>query len=952
MKKILLACSLLLGITSYTDAQTLAFPEADGFGRFAKGARGATNVNDIEIYHVTNLSDDGNIQGSLRHALKKGNRFIVFDVAGVIKINSRLVVPSNVTIAGQTAPGDGVVIYGDGVTCSGAENVIMRHIRIRMGAQGSSGKDAMGLANGKNMIFDHVSVSWGLDETFSISWDNKGTEPADITIQNSIIGQGLLGHSAGGLIQTKGGISIIRTLYIDNSTRNPKVKGLNQFINNVVYNWGSGGGYIMGGDSSGPSWADVRNNYFIAGPSGSGSSAFVRANENFQIYQANNIIDGNKDGVLNGEVATESTYGSVTFVESLDAFNAIPKQHPEISNTLSAEESYNWIVAKAGASLPYRDAVDSYMIDELTSLGTKGNILNKESELELANNVGVVFIAEQQADSDNDGIPDFWEIANGLNPNDASDALVMHESGYYNIERYINSITEGQPYVKYITNILATGSSKNHIELQWTNNESNASKIIIEISTDNTEFTQIGEIPATETTYKADGLSANKIYYFRFKTVKNDIESLYSSTYKVGTEGEQGPPFASDYIFPEDGATIREFNKTTLQWENLFGTWGGLLYYNVYLGESPDNMIEIANNTRVVKLDIEIKPNTKYYWKVDTSNYFGSASGNTWSFKSGEFPEIEKVAYWPFNENDGVNAENEVFGYATAKDFTPTWIEGKVGNSISFPGIASAAFIQNHYEEIALGEESFSVELWYKSDGGNVDYYLLHKGSHAKNTSTGTTGKWFGIQYQKNSKNDRLTWGIDDDVTKSAIDVNSGSSYFNNEWTHLVCIRNIDTKKLYFYINGVLKAEGADNTGNISNTEDIVIGNTNVNFTNGIKGLIDEVSIYKGALTAEEVLFKYNQGANVGIENDSFYKNSIRVYPNPFINEFNISLPNVNVDKAYVKIYSPSGQIVFNSKIDIIDSTVKVIGLESINSGIYICNIIYGEEKASVRIIK
>lgn len=120
------------------------------------------------------------------------------------------------------------------------------------------------------MIFDHVSVTWGRDETFSISWDSKGTEPSNITIQNSIIGQGLQIHSCGGLMQTDGGVTLFRNLYIDNKTRNPKVKGLNQFVNNVIYNWGGGGGYIMGG-SAGDSWASIEDNYFIKGPSTGGT---------------------------------------------------------------------------------------------------------------------------------------------------------------------------------------------------------------------------------------------------------------------------------------------------------------------------------------------------------------------------------------------------------------------------------------------------------------------------------------------------------------------------------------------------------------------------------------------------------------------------------------------------------------------------------------------------------
>lgn len=189
------------------DAQQLAFPGAEGWGRFATGGRTGS------VYHVTNLKDSGS--GSLRDAVSQPNRIVVFDVAGVIKLESRLVFAKNLYVAGQTAPGEGITVYGNGVSFSGATNTIVRYMRFRMGKNGDSGKDAAGIANGTNMIFDHCSVSWGRDETFSISPDGKG-DLHSITIQNSIIGQGLLTHSAGGLIQADS-ITLYRNLYVDNS---------------------------------------------------------------------------------------------------------------------------------------------------------------------------------------------------------------------------------------------------------------------------------------------------------------------------------------------------------------------------------------------------------------------------------------------------------------------------------------------------------------------------------------------------------------------------------------------------------------------------------------------------------------------------------------------------------------------------------------------------------------
>ncbi len=277
-----------------------------------------------------------------------------------------------------------------------------------MGIKGDNGKDAAGVASGHDMIFDHLSVLWGRDENFSISSNSKGTGPQNITVQNSIIGQGLQSHSCGGLIQTDGGVTLYRNLYIENKTRNPKVKGLNQYVNNVVYNWGDGGCYIMS-DSEGDSWADIQNNYFMRGPRNGATKPFSRGKQGFRFYGAGNYYDDNKDGILNGYLmpveemlGTQSDGSQSIYLESIDAVNAtidefnaanadkiaagtqIEVQHiTPIQNMMTAEESYAWILENVGPTLPVRDEVDQYIIDELASYGSKGtkNGISSESQL-------------------------------------------------------------------------------------------------------------------------------------------------------------------------------------------------------------------------------------------------------------------------------------------------------------------------------------------------------------------------------------------------------------------------------------------------------------------------------------------------------------------------------------------------------------------------------------------
>ncbi len=394
-----------------------AFPGAEGFGRDAEGGRGG------KVYIVTNLDDSG--PGSFRDAVSKSNRTVVFAVSGVINIKSRIVVSDHITIAGQTAPGVGVCVYGNGLSFSSADHSIVRYMRFRMGANGSKGKDAVGIAKGSPMIFDHVSVSWGRDENFSISG-----EDGFYTIQNSIISQGLHSHSCGGLIQNWGGVSILCCLYIDNHTRNPKVKGNNQFVNNVIYNWRVAG-YILGGGSSAESNANVVGNYFISGPNTGNTPAFTRANENFKLFAENNYYDSNRNGLLDGSIIPRSVYGPVTWQDQRFDF-------PEISCIFSPDTAYKIVVSQAGASQPGRDPVDSFLIRELTSLGSEGNIISGEDQIP-TKGPGIIKQVTGPDDTDKDGMPDFWEKAvKGLDFEKPDNNGDINNNGYTNLEDYIN----------------------------------------------------------------------------------------------------------------------------------------------------------------------------------------------------------------------------------------------------------------------------------------------------------------------------------------------------------------------------------------------------------------------------------------------------------------------------------------------------------------------------------
>jgi hypothetical protein len=414
-----------------------AFPGAEGFGAFALGGRSGT------VYHVTNLGDSGS--GSFRDAVSAANRTIVFDVSGTINLGSNLsITKSNLTIAGQTAPGDGITLKGWLTSVQNTRNVIVRFIRCRPGDVNcpTFQDDAFHFVSCSNVIADHISASWSIDEALSTTWSSNATVQWCMITEPLNTNCHLKGpHGYGSLIRYGGGgITYHHNLYADCDARNPRGpsdKMSLDFVNNVVYNWGHLAGYDEDGIDDNPGgyvcYGNYVGNYLIAGPNTAQNPPFVfRAGVTnsagaacVQIYQSGNLMDTNRNGVLDGDDRGWARFGGPFTT------NTTRLAFPQVT-TDTATVAYARVLSSVGASV-VRDAVDSRVISNVIS--QTGVIIDSQ------NSVGgwpTLNSLPAPLDSDQDGMPDFWELAVGLSTNNAADRNDLAPSGYTRLEEYLN----------------------------------------------------------------------------------------------------------------------------------------------------------------------------------------------------------------------------------------------------------------------------------------------------------------------------------------------------------------------------------------------------------------------------------------------------------------------------------------------------------------------------------
>ena len=437
----------------------IAFPGAEGFGKYTTGGRGG------KVYVVNNLEDKG--PGSFREAAEaKGKRIIVFALSGTIHLESKLSIKGDATIAGQSAPGDGICLADNSVSLGG-DNIIVRYLRFRMGdkyqkggmVDGNGGDDAFGAARRNKIIVDHCSMSWSTDEVCSVYMGDSTTlqwniisEPLNYSYHFETGDKDYEHHGYGGIW---GGshLTAHHNLFAHCLSRNPRFNGTRlgatqefaDFRNNLIYDWGHNN--IYGGEAG---YYNIVNNYYKYGPSTTNSVRFRIVNPSKTetlpfgkwyvngnyVDEAKDVSDNNWLGAHMPKEASEEDK-KATIIDNPHPAEAIPVQ--------SAVDAYEDILRNVGASYR-RDTLDERIVSEVKY--RKGRIIDVQggfphgTEYALTVNAWPTLRSKPAlADTDRDGMPDEWEIKNGLNPKDAADAAGFKlNKSYTNVEVYLNGL--------------------------------------------------------------------------------------------------------------------------------------------------------------------------------------------------------------------------------------------------------------------------------------------------------------------------------------------------------------------------------------------------------------------------------------------------------------------------------------------------------------------------------
>jgi len=893
MKKVVILIIAFFAVLS-VQSQIPAFPGAEGFGKFTTGGRGG------KIVYVTNLNDSG--EGSLRDAIEqKGPRIIMFKVSGTIYLKSRLKISNgDVTIAGQTAPGQGITLAHDNFYVE-ANNVVIRYIRSRLSNAQGKDDDAFTCIGSSDVIVDHCSFSWSVDEVASC-YHNKR-----FTMQNCIVAESFFnsGHVKGahgyGGIWGGDSASFHYNLIAHNTSRNPRFQGarwktewneLTDFRGNVIYNWAGHSSY--GGEPSeldgSPSKVNMVNNYYKPGPTTTAHvilEAYKDDKYSFGYWHIeNNFYYGNErftadnwDGAvtkLTEEYRSDTSFGSM------------------FSDTLYGQELFDYVLSDVGVNIPFQDTVDSRIIMETREGiallgGSRGANSGIVDNLDDVGGYPYIFTNTAAVDSDNDGIPDEWELANGLNPNDSTDrATIISDDGYNALEVYLNSIVKtDNKFVKHPTNIVASLADSYQIDLEWMNHDESAIVIELERSVSGGAFEKIVDLDPSLSKYIDTDIVDGGVYVYRLiaKTETDSSVYVYSNEQaSLDAQGSPNEPLLANY----NSASI----YFPLEWENGIGTDK----CKVYFGDSnPPAFYEETESELVFSPVLDY--NKKYYWYVEAINEKGVKASVVKSFYTKVKPKSELLMDLNF---DVVGKASDVSGNNIEADFISIagqhYIWNKDGTKTLNLNADNQHIIIANYGILNVDTSSYTIQFDISklSDTGNELQYILYRGEAADPAAE--MNRYMAVVYNYSTKT--LTHSISDGKTTSSVSATVDLTV--DDWKTISIIRDNATKELKIYANSELLESASYATLDISTDTDWYVAALPDSSSN-MNALFDNLKLYGYALNADMI---------VSVEDFSAGMAYLSVVPTVVNDEFTLSGDDIIGGK--LSICNLSGSIVYN----------------------------------------
>lgn len=931
MKKYLLLITIILLFFSSAWSQQLAFPTAEGYGKYTVGGRGG------KVYEVTNLNDSG--AGSLRAAVEaSGPRTVVFRVSGTIYLYSNLTIRNPyITIAGQTAPGDGICIANHPLEI-GANQVIIRYIRTRLGDLSGIVDDAMGSRFTKHIIIDHVSASWSVDETMSIYHCDS------MTVQWCIIAESLFNanhpndadptqtapHGFGGIWGSDYS-TYHHNLIADNSSRNPRFasgSGYTDYRNNVIYNWGYnscyGGEKQQVGDTNPEhSFTDINMvaNYYKPGPATEpGQVTYRIANPGYRDvktdygkwYIADNTMEGNAQVTANnwdGGVQPAGGLADTSLIKLAEPWQSMPIKQQ------SAAEAYNTVLDLAGCSFPKRDAVDSTIIhDARTGTATYEGTYNqyhtvpdpskKCGIIDSQNDVGgfpTLNSTTPPTDSDHDGMPDSWETAHGLNPNDASDGnLYTLDSSYTNLEVYLNSI------IDIPTDIPVTGvsisseyqdvSKNGTLQLTATINPSNASNQTVSwTSSDNSVATVSATGLVTGVSFGTANITAT--------TQDGSFTDTKAITVKnIPVTGVSLPDTASVYtgLFLQLTPTISPSNASNqnISWSSSNTSIATVSATGVVTGVAAGTATitvttEDGGFTDECVITVNKSTLPSPLFKLGFNENTGTTVNNAGSVNT-TLAMSNTIPAWSTNVPVNGGASSVDFGTTTGNYYIET--DSIINELTGLTNFTVTGWV--NCRNSTTGSGGNRIVTWINNGGDGVDIVYASDGSlkvginqWPDNTTAISSQGMIPTDPNASSSNWRF-FAVTYDAASSSLNI-----YFGDNTTEA----SID-KSLTYNQGPVGTNIGKLAIGHL-NDESERTSRTDRMF----RGLIDNVEIYNKTLDLDQIRTIQNIGTVQAVSQELYPETNCTLYPNPVNTSATVSYQLATASNVDIKVYDIMG---------------------------------------------